>query len=301
MKPTLSIVFFTVFSGAGLGLATALAIFTPDLSRVTFTWAAGMAAVLTGGGLAASTGHLANPKNAWRAVFRVRTSWLSREAVLAIIFFPLLGLWVWLRDTEWDGWGWRLAVALCALLTVKCTAMIYQSLKPIAAWHHPLTSINYLLLSLLSGSFLFAVFAAMDGGLHMSAIWATAFFALLATLGKMAHYRRIGKAEDIRVGHAVGFTQAKARLLDAGHTGPTFLTREFIFEAPAARLRLFRRLSLLLMILSPLLGAALMFGGGTIMGAVLVIPMFVGLLIERWLFFAEAKHVVRLYHGKGKA
>jgi DMSO reductase anchor subunit len=39
-------------------------------------------------------------------------------------------------------------------------------------------------------------------------------------------------------------------------------------------------------------------GTAALMAAVSVI---LGVLIERWLFFAEAKHTVTLYYGQGKA
>jgi DMSO reductase anchor subunit len=299
LKPSFSIIFFTVSSGYGLGLAAVLAALTPELPHSAFLPTAVCAMLLTGGGLLSSVGHLANPKNAWRAVMRVRTSWLSREAVLAALFFPLMAGWMYYDGTT--AATWRVAIFICALLTVKCTAMIYQSLKPITAWHHPLTSINYMLFSLTGGGLLFAVFTASNNGNTATASLLTTICALSAGIGKILHYRRIGAAQDIRVGRATGFSQAKARLLDAGHTGPTFLTREFIFELPAARLRLWRYVSLPLIVLSSLAGASFTFNGSAWGGGVCVILMFLGLLMERWLFFAEARHIVRLYHGKGPA
>src|SRR3546814_13272353 len=44
-----------------------------------------------------------------------------------------------------------IVLALCALATVACTAMIYASLKPIPAWRHPLVLPVYLPFALLPG------------------------------------------------------------------------------------------------------------------------------------------------------
>ncbi len=297
MKPALSIVFFTVFSGGGLGLAAVLAVFAGSVSRAEFIAAAVLAVLFTGGGLCASVLHLANPKNAWRALSRVRTSWLSREAVCALVFFPLFGVWTLLEFFRGgENVLLRGAVFAAAMLTVFCTAMIYQSLKPIAAWHHPQTAFNYLMFSLQSGALLFAAVASFGGGAPRAAVVAVFVFTAAAAAGKILYYRRIGKAKGIRIGRAAGFLRARARLLDSGHTAQTFLTREFIFQQPAAKLQRLRIASFLLCVFAPPLGAAFATRG---VCAAAVVLLFVGLLMERWLFFAEAKHAVRAYHGDG--
>lgn len=83
MHPTFSIIFFTVVSGARFGLATLFALMQIAGRLDAYTASQqfmmlGVAVGLVTSGLAPSTLHLANPKNAWRAVMRVRTSWLSR-------------------------------------------------------------------------------------------------------------------------------------------------------------------------------------------------------------------------------
>lgn len=299
MKPALSIVIFTVLSGAGLGLAAVLAaaVVIGGAAGEVFWFALSLAALLTGGGLLASTGHLANPKNAWRAIMRVRTSWLSREAVLAVVFFVLSALWAWRRYRygESENILLPLAVLFCALAAVYCTAMIYQSLKPIASWHHPLTSVCYLSLALHSGA---AVFAAVAQ--ESQAAILVLPFAAAAMLGKRLHYRRLGKVRDIRVGRAAGFSRAKAKLLETGHTGQTFLTREFMFSASAKTIGTMRAVSMFLCFVPPVIGAAVLLLWQTALPMIIALPfMFAGLLGERWLFFAEARHSIRAYHGDG--
>ena len=298
MKPAFSIVVFTVLSGAGLGLAMMLAAFSALGGGEDNFWRALQVSVLlTGGGLLASVGHLANPKNAWRAMIRFRSSWLSREAVLAVVFFMLAALWAWQHYQGGVNIYLSAAAGLCALATVFCTAMIYQSLKPIPAWHHPITSINYIAFSLMSGA---ALFGAIAQNQHAAVVVLVS--GAVAMIGKFFHYHRAGKAQDIRVGRATGFTQAKAKLLEAGHTGATFLTREFIFEASARFLSRMRAAAMLLCFVPVFAaaGAQLVSGGASFALALALPLMFAGLLCERWLFFAEAKHVVRAYHGIAK-
>ncbi len=141
MKPSFSVILFTVLSGAGfglwtwLGLALGLAVYAPGVNAVMLPLACGF--VLAAGGLLASTWHLGKPLRAWRGLTQWRSSWLSREAVLALLtFVPVLALAA-LRHAERGSLvvrGTGLLLALLALATVYCTARIYTSLKPIAAW-----------------------------------------------------------------------------------------------------------------------------------------------------------------------
>lgn len=296
MKPALSLVFFTVLSGAGLGLAVFTAAFAGALPRQTFLAALALALLLVGGGLGASAAHLANPKNAWRAVMRVRSSWLSREAVLAAAFFPL-ALLCGIAGGGAAETLLRWALGIVALLTVYCTAMIYQSLKPIQQWHHPSTAFNYLALALMSGGVLFNLLAGAGGGAGAPSLLLALLCSIAAIGGKIFHYRRIGACQDISVGRATGFSQAKARLLDAGHTGPTFLTREFVYQQPAAALARRRRAACMLLLAAPPLALAAAAAAQPPLAAAAALAMLGGLLLERWLFFAEARHSVRAYHG----
>ena len=111
-----------------------------------------LALALIAGGLISSTLHLGNPQRAWRALSQWRSSWLSREGVLAIMTFaPLVssGIASW-----WAGryiWISGLTGTALSLVTVYCTAMIYASLKSVQAWHTPVTVACYLLFSVSGG------------------------------------------------------------------------------------------------------------------------------------------------------
>src|ERR1700721_100889 len=91
MHPSLSIVFFTTASGAGLGLLMLLGIGVPLgllPSNAGFAFAGLATAVgLALAGLGSSVLHLGRPERAWRAFSQWRTSWLSREGVLSVLTF----------------------------------------------------------------------------------------------------------------------------------------------------------------------------------------------------------------------
>src|SRR5215831_19973858 len=135
MKPSLSIVFFTVSSGAGLGLLALVALV--DLCPVELLPADALARGVAIGltlviaGLASSTLHLAKPSNAWRAFSRFRTSWLSREAVFGAALVAI-GLLYWSAVASGMTGALRALLAVVALVlswaVLVCTAMIYASL-----------------------------------------------------------------------------------------------------------------------------------------------------------------------------
>jgi DMSO reductase anchor subunit len=308
MHPALSVILFTVTSGAGFGLMILLVLM--DLLglggglRPETLYTAGITSlVLTTVGLMLSTGHLANPKNAWRAFFRFKTSWLSREGVFAVVYYPfaigyLGGLW--LLGGEHNGLtmvlGW-LALAL-AIITVFSTGMIYACLKTIRQWNTALTPANYLALGVMLGSVILAGFAADGGAAVFTAQMAVAAIAVALVL-KAIYYFWIGKPTGVTINTATGFTRATVRLLDVGHSAGTFLTDEFGYEVAPGRVRLLRGVVYGLGFILPaiLLAMSLEGGGDATLAWAALVSAFLGIATERWLFFAEARHVVNLYHG----
>ncbi len=299
MKPALSIVFFTVSSGAGLGLLALLAL--ADLLR------AGLAAgqlltgavlgfVLVAAGLASSTLHLANPKNAWRSFARFGTSWLSREAVFAVLF--MLAAAGYIAALAWapglDRRPLAVALVLLAWVVLYCTAMIYASLKPIRMWHTGLTPLCYLLFGHASASLLLAWIAGPgEAGAPRFAVVVLALLAA-AALAKLAWMRNASKAGGPGIQSALGQpTAAQVKLLDAGHTHGTFLTNEFAFKLARAHARRVRTAFFVGTFVLP--AVAIAFFPDAMLGAALA--CMAGLFAERWLFFAEARHTVNLYHG----
>jgi hypothetical protein len=113
---------------------------------------------------------------------------------------------------------------------------------------------------------------------------------------------RVTLEEAIGVPHGVGppaaaGTVMRARLLDAGHSRGTFLTTEFGYTlAPSQRVAL-RTLFWSAGIGVPALWLSVGLDDGA-GAAVALAACLVGFAAERWLFFAEARHTVRLYHGE---
>lgn len=308
MKPALSVLIFTVSSGVGYGLLMWMIVLQllgqqpQDLEYLMTVGGVGI--VLVTLGLLSSTLHLANPKNAWRAFNRFRTSWLSREGVFAILFYPLVIAYGGLMLRAQDHLT-ALAIAVgllslvVALLTVISTGMIYASLKPIRQWHNHLTTPIYILFSLLSGVLLLAVLNVILYG-EIQSLLLTCFYIVLlvSALFKMLYFWHIGKPDGATINTATGFSQAQVRLLDAGHNADTFLTNEFVFDAGALKLvRLRRIMAILVFVFPALIIAIAVYTQASYMMILSMVSLLTGLLIERWLFFAEARHVVRLYHG----
>jgi DMSO reductase anchor subunit len=262
-----------------------------------------MAMALIVFGLLSSTFHLANPKNAWRAFNRFRTSWLSREGVFAVVFMPLalvylICIWfdapLWLRELT------GLLSAVLAWITVFSTGMIYACLKTIRQWNTPLVPANYLALGYASGSLLLLLGAVVSGLDTMPYIAMAALILSIAAVLKAIYYFWISSPGlGPTINTATGLTRAKVKLLDTGHTHGTFLTQEFGFQLARQKAGLLKIVVFVLGFALPGLMLVWVFNqqGGQAAAIVAVVAGIIGAAVERWLFFAEARHVVNLYHG----
>ncbi|MHB8914519.1 MAG: dimethyl sulfoxide reductase anchor subunit family protein [Thiobacillus sp.] len=308
MHPALSVIFFTVASGAGFGLFSLLYIadvfqLGGGFNREQLLVGGLMAMALIVFGLISSTFHLANPKNAWRAFSRFRTSWLSREGVFAVIFMPLaLGylLSIWLDVPPIFRIGIGFLAAVLAWITVFSTGMIYACLKTIRQWHTPLVPANYLALGYASGSLLLllgAVVARLD---TVPYIAMSALIISVAAVLKAIYYFWIGSpSASSTINTATGLTRAGVKLLDTGHTHGTFLTQEFGFQLARQKAGVLRVAVFVAGFVIPSLMLISVFNQPHAIWAasIALLTMLLGAAVERWLFFAEARHVVNLYHG----
>lgn len=306
MNPAISVIFFTVTAGAGYGLLFLLAFvqfanlaekISPD--QIFIMGVVGL--LLVTAGLISSTFHLANPKNAWRSFTRFKTSWLSREAVFAVLFYPVSIIWLFLQFFTGNSFitsVFGLLMAAMALITLVCTAMIYASLKTIRQWHTPLTPVNYVLLGLLPGTLILAAMFAQQG-LAVDRVLGFGFVVLgVGALVKVVYFYWIGQPAGPTINTALGFTRATVKLLDVGHSSDTFHTKEFGFQVARAKIQWLRVISIVLAFVLPALLITGVLGGvGFVALAVAAVSAYAGIFVERWLFFAEARHVVNLYHG----
>ncbi len=308
MHPALSVIFFTVTSGAGYGLFAITCLYnvisqTQPLGTEGVLMSCAIALGLITFGLISSTFHLANPKNAWRAFSRIRTSWLAREGLLAILFYPIAALYMFTVWKDVGGYNWLAIIsmlsALWAITTIFSTGMIYACLKTIRQWHNALTPINYILLGAMLGGLIFLLIVSMYKPVITGLVVTSTYLIVIAAIAKIVYFFWIGAPAGPTINTATSFTRSMVRLLDVGHTAGTFLTDEFGYQVARLKLITLRWLVLLFAFTLPILvfWMAAEIISETAIFAIALASAFVGIFMERWLFFAEARHVVNLYHG----
>jgi DMSO reductase anchor subunit len=301
MHPATSIIVFTTLSGLGYGLAVVLGLGFLDPSLLSTKLAYLTSLALISIGLMSSLLHLGNPQRSWRALSQWRSSWLSREGVMAIAtFVPLTLSAVLAIFANRHDMILGLISGLGALVTVYCTSMIYASLRTVESWYTKLTPLCFLLFSLAGGFLLGSLFA---GGNALIVELLALLFVLLALSAKMVWRKRATTLAPISTPESatgLGFI-GKVRLFERPHALDNYLTREMGFRVArkhAAKLWVIAFVcGAILPILALLLAMAI--GSGLAAQFVLVIGVithFLGIFVERWLFFAEAKHAVMNYY-----
>jgi DMSO reductase anchor subunit len=289
MHPARSLILFTSLSGLGFGLLAFLMLGLPSVTGWTAFVFFALGFALAGGGLAASTFHLGHPERALKAFTQWRSSWLSREAWLAAATLAVAGIYgaaliftgVRLYPVGWLG-------AIMALVTVYATSMIYAQLKTVPRWNHWTTSA------------LFVGYALAGGALLAGQVWTAIVFVPATGLlqfysWKTGDDRLAASGTDIATATGLG-NIGRVRSFEPPHTGGNYLTREMVFVVARRHALKLRSIALALAFLAPTLLLLLPFTH--IFAALAIISHVAGLLVLRWLFFAEAEHVVGLYYGK---
>ncbi|UWQ90694.1 dimethyl sulfoxide reductase anchor subunit [Rhodobacteraceae bacterium M382] len=294
MHPAPSVIIFTTLSGLGFGLLFFLGLGKPDVTGMTAFVFYAIAYGLACGGLLASTFHLGHPERAWRAFTQWKTSWLSREGVCAVLALLVMGLYAIgtiFLDAQWRVLG--LAGSALSLLTVFTTSMIYTQLKTIPRWHTGLTPALFLSLSLAGG-------ALLAGQVRIATL-----LLVVAAVIQLAYWHQGDTALErsgTNLGTATGLgDRGKVRAFEPPHTGTNYLLREFVHvvgRKHAQKLRMiafaFGFLLPFVLLLYPFESVALKH----MVAALAVASHLAGIATSRWLFFAQAEHVVGLYYGK---
>lgn len=311
MHAPLSVVVFTVLSGAGFGF---MALFVlADLFALGGAVGSGefvasglLGLVVITAGLLFSTGHLTKPKDGWRALARVRSSWLSREAVMAGLFYPLA--LIYLLGYSLAGAEHNPLTALFALLTggvalatVLTTGMIYACVRAVRDWNQSLTPVNFLLLGLGCGAALLVLVRLAAGADPTPVALVGATLMAVAVASKAAWFWGKHSAGNSTPSTALGLSNGKVRLHDQGHSSPTFLDHELMADHRLSRRQVwFYRAAMLGagLALPALLLGLVAAGGGWLWALLALLLALGGALLERWLFFAEARHAIRLYYGE---
>ncbi|MDW3118304.1 MAG: DmsC/YnfH family molybdoenzyme membrane anchor subunit [Roseovarius pacificus] len=289
MHPAPSVIIFTTLSGLGFGLLFWLGLGLPPVTGwVAFVFFA-IAYALAVGGLLASTFHLGHPERALKAFTQWRTSWLSREAwtsVAALIAMALYGAGLVFFGTQWAVLGWLGAVL--SLLTVYSTSMIYGQLKTVPRWRTPLTPALLLVISLAGGALLAGQITAALILLPIAAVlqvlwWVRGDSALRDSGTTMESATGLGHI-------------GRVRAFEPPHTGTNYLLREFVHVVGRKHAIKLRVIALALGYALPVLLLLLPFGH--LIAVLAILAHLAGIAASRWLFFAEAEHVVGLYYGK---
>jgi len=300
MRPAFSLIVFTTLSGLGFGLAAILGLGL--IMAPTPQWWViynGVALALIGAGVLSSTLHLGHPERAWRAMTQWRSSWLSREGVLAALTTIILLGFAAKGYAEGHGnLKIGIAVALLSLATIWSTAMIYASLKTVARWHHPLTPFVFVGYAISGGLVLAAALDALaNGGISLLAqpalmgLISTAIVTMIWT--KQAGAEGSGSTPESATGLG---NLGEVRMLMPPHSEENWLQHEMGFVVArkhAAKLRLF---SVTLAIILPVV-IVYSAAASSAMLVLAAITHVIGVMVSRWLFFAEAKHTVMLYYG----
>jgi len=290
MHPARSVIIFTSLSGLGLGLMVFLGLGFLDVSGwVAFIFVA-IAFALLGGGLLSSLFHLGHPERFLKALTQWRSSWLSREGILSFVTMGTFGLYalLWIFADARINWLGYIAAA-SALLTVFATSMIYAQMKSIPRWHSSLTPAIFVMYALAGG----ALLATQTYGAGVLFLLIVPLQVLNWVIGDRAL-----TASGSNIGTATGLGHlGKVRLLEKPHSGTNYLMQEMVYvigRKHAAKLRLFA------LAFGSLLPAALLvvFPASHIMALLVVVIHLIGLFAQRWLFFAEAEHVVGFYYDQ---
>lgn len=289
MHPSPSVIIFTALSGLGFGLLVFLGLKMPDVTGVLafifFVIGFGLAV----GGLISSTFHLGRPERSIKAFKQWRSSWLSREAIAAVFTLSVMAVYAIGRIFfDYDIRILGVAGAIMSIVTVFTTSMIYAQLKSIPRWNTKLTPAYFLSLSLAGGALLagqikFCLLLLLISGIIQLLVWIKGDRALALS------------GTTIESGTGLG-TIGRVRAFEPPHTGTNYLLKEFVHIVGRNHSAKLRIVALILMIGTPILLLSLSFS--YFLAAVSVISHIAGLFISRWLFFAEAEHVVGLYYGK---
>ncbi len=309
MHPANSVIVFTTTSGLGFGMMVWLGLGLGPADATAGPITAFLALCFAGVGLVASTFHLGNPQRAIKAFSQWRSSWLSREGVVSVIlmilFFVFTVLW-WMGDRN------TLLGVICAalaVLAIVCTAMIYGQLKTVPRWNSIWTVPMFLSFAGAGGALATSAAAAMAG----EVIDVSMGMALLAFSALIYIYR--GSTQEATLaaaGHSPeSATQlgkiGKVRLLESPHSSPNYLMKEMVFHVGRKHAEKLALFATILGLFAPLfLFVIFREAGGFGLPAALQAPglilalilHFAGALTSRWLFFAEAEHVVGLYYGR---
>lgn len=323
MHPAFSVIFLTTLIGAAQGLF--LALFStqlyselhilPDVTESNFYGiGAAISLLLLIGGLISSFFHLGHPERAWRAAAMWRTSWLSREAIalpamMATVFaYGVIHLGgfdnIAFTNNENINLSTSLFVGIVGVVAsfalFLCTAMIYACIKFLQEWSSPLTVVNYILFGMASGFTLATVLSSYFNLTHHTVFlgnWAIILTVAVFLTRSASLYRNNRIKFKSTVQSAIGVRHTTIKQVSQGAMGGSFNTREYFHGKTATFLKSIKYIFMVLVFPVPLvlLFSAIDSGNTAVLAAAFIIQ-YIGLLAERWFFFAQANHPQNIYY-----
>lgn len=319
MHPAFSVIFLTTLIGAGQGLFLALFLaeslslvdVLPEQSGSFYANGSVISLVLLVGGLLASFFHLGRPERAWRSATMWRTSWLSREVIVLPAFMFILFLYAVYHYSSGDVSSASIdgevpmtvllgitGVILCVTLYL-CTGMIYACIKFLQEWHTPFTPINYTLLGLMSGFTLAAVYASISAP-ELSVFFAgwAVTLTIIAFIFRMAALVRNSRLKyKSNIQTALGVRHNRIRQTTTGSMGGSFNTREFFHQKTP---EFFKAIKIFFIVATFAVPCVILLFSYTsesfVLFSIAFIIQYVGLIAERWFFFAQSNHPQNLYY-----
>ncbi|OWF66375.1 hypothetical protein B6A14_04070 [Polynucleobacter hirudinilacicola] len=309
MRPQFSIIFFTTLVGMAQGLLFFIALANLHNQSIPNAFLANLALPVAFAILAlsliASFFHLGHPERAWRAAMMWRTSWLSREVIaLPAVMAVTVVIFLYASFGEVPQWLW-IVLLLTTIVLWICTAKIYQCIRFIQEWSHPSTLTNFILLGATSGWILLELLIALWGDTSAQMIDAPlsviAFVLLFLSLNlKLWIWSRNRKLKPkSNLATATGIKGNNIRQTSMGLMGGSFNTREFFHHQTDKVIANIRKIILLCAYVIPMILMAYAITSPDFLVITLALLInYLGLLAERWMFFAEANHPQNLYYQR---
>jgi len=304
-------IFFTTLVGAAQGLM--LALVGIDVAAIVgtvpapapgfFLGGAAVVLLLCAAGLVAAMFHLGRPMRAWRAVLMWRTSWLSREVIVLPVFMAVVAGWTLAHALGAPTRALGILAALLAIGLFVCTGMIYAAVAVIREWASPLTPLNFAALGLASGFTLATAVAAFAAPQLVAVLAVAALIAIAAgAITRAAStWRNATLRPKTTLQTAIGVRHPRIVQASQGSMGGSFNTREFFHGVAESMLPRLRWVVAFAAFVLPAALLALMLwqhlGPAPALLAAVALQ-YAGLLVERWLFFAEGKHPQNLYYQR---
>jgi phenylacetyl-CoA:acceptor oxidoreductase 26-kDa subunit len=184
-----------ICGGAGAGLIVFAAL--SDAVGPAFTGLVLAGLALVGLGLFCVWLEIGRPLRALHVFFNPRTSWMTREAFIATLLFPVaLAAAAGVQGCAW-------VAAVLALAFVYCQGRMLQGAKGIPAWREPLLSPLIVTTGLAEGAGLFFLAAPLHAAATEALLAIFAALAIVRMLVWVAYRRRLAAAAAPRANAAL--------------------------------------------------------------------------------------------------